>query len=209
MLKPLDYEIRSNRVYEFQINSRFEHNGKLMQQTITVNLDLIDLNDNSPTFSEDNYTIVVPLTKNIPANTELGQIIVEDLDTLNENLTLNINSDLFSIIPDLHVTTEMQTISSFKLINLVELEMDTAYPKFQFQLEVNDSSSNIDVADLSINIIKEDLPYINWIDNEEAENIRLQNSEVKIFKEADKIWKYVVKFHSNSDPEKDLLLVIE
>lgn len=178
-----------------------------MQQTVTVSLDLIDLNDNNPQFTKENYVIVVPLSKSIPSNTELGQIIVKDLDTMNENLTININSSLFSIVPDLHVNNEMFTLSSFKLINLVELEEDTVFPKLQFDLNVTDISGNEDTASLSIKIIKEDLPSIVWIDNEDTENERLQESEVKILKDNDQSWRYIVKFHSNAGPGNVLLKV--
>ncbi|XP_076447004.1 protocadherin gamma-A4-like [Babylonia areolata] len=113
--------------------------------TLTVNINVTDINDNAPVFSKQTYTLSV--VENAPNGTIIGRVVATDMDTgLNARITYSFSSssarsklqELFSIHPD---TGEIQIIkplqfASGNTFDAVIEARDNGFPRQETQAQL-------------------------------------------------------------------------
>ncbi|KAK6173109.1 hypothetical protein SNE40_016628 [Patella caerulea] len=150
--EPLDYEL--SREYFITILAR-DHGTPPLSNTAIININITDINDNKPRFSQTSYSISI--REDMPANGEVMKIIATDDDgELNNKLTYRIATgdpyDQFSINHQngsLHIQKEldremiqtyileievrdsgMPVLSSSTLVNIIVLDANDNAPLF-------------------------------------------------------------------------------
>ncbi|TSN95695.1 Protocadherin Fat 1 [Bagarius yarrelli] len=77
LVKKLDHE--STKWYQFTLQAQIEHEGKELISSVDVNVQVKDVNDNSPFFESDPYKAVV--VENLPGSTSVIPVKAVDLDS--------------------------------------------------------------------------------------------------------------------------------
>ncbi|XP_047459724.1 protocadherin-15-like isoform X4 [Mugil cephalus] len=127
---PLDRELRSR--YDLVVEAS---DGAVdpRRTTLTLAIQVTDIDDNSPVFSEQTYTVNVP--ENSPVGTVILQLRAVDAD-LFSNVTYQIKTEsarqLFSLNP---VTGELAVLQALDFENLAAMGMGASYT---FQVEAVD-----------------------------------------------------------------------
>ncbi|XP_047672539.1 protocadherin Fat 1a isoform X2 [Tachysurus fulvidraco] len=77
LVKKLDHE--STKWYQFNLHAQIDHEGNEIISSVDVNIQVKDVNDNSPFFESDPYEAVV--VENLPGGTSVIQVKAMDLDS--------------------------------------------------------------------------------------------------------------------------------
>lgn len=77
LVKKLDHE--STKWYQFTLQAQSDHEGNEVISSVDVNIQVKDVNDNSPVFESDPYEAVV--VENLPGGTSVIQVKAMDLDS--------------------------------------------------------------------------------------------------------------------------------
>lgn len=97
--RPVDYEECAS--YSIQIRATDSNTVNPMSSIINVNISIVDINDNAPTFEEN--PVVISIRENIPAGTHIYSFTVTDRDSGDEGkvffeiLSQSPDGDWFSI----------------------------------------------------------------------------------------------------------------
>lgn len=156
--------------------------------TLTVHINVTDINDNAPIFSEQTYSISV--VENAPVGTVIGRVKADDLDTgMNARITYGFSGSgggemqkLFSLHPDsgeIHIKAPLQYVSGNTFTAIVQAK-DNGFPA-----QVSQAQLTITVVDVGNNPPRmEFLPkktiYENTIQIAENANLRTVIGTVKV-----------------------------
>lgn len=159
----LDREKKAN--YEIVVEA-IDGQGLKSQEsgTVTVSIALIDINDNSPTFTRDSFSFEVP--ENIALSGEAGRVEVKDIDEPQNRNTK------YSFVRGNHQSTFQIIANPFTNEGIVKptkpLDFETT-PFYQFTIEATDTDINPayskmkgskSLASLTIKVIDVDEPPV-------------------------------------------------
>ncbi|XP_037117404.1 protocadherin Fat 1a isoform X2 [Syngnathus acus] len=82
--KSLDHE--TTKWYQLTLRAQAQHNGYDVAASVSVNIQVKDLNDNQPVFESDPYQAVV--VENLPGGAQVVQVKASDLDSGTNGLVL-------------------------------------------------------------------------------------------------------------------------
>ncbi|XP_076869832.1 protocadherin Fat 1a isoform X3 [Brachyhypopomus gauderio] len=82
--KKLDHE--STKWYQLTLLAQSEHEGNKVVSSVDINVQVKDINDNSPLFESDPYEAVV--VENLPGGTSVMQVKATDLDSSTNGLVM-------------------------------------------------------------------------------------------------------------------------
>ncbi|KAK7474212.1 hypothetical protein BaRGS_00034561, partial [Batillaria attramentaria] len=113
--------------------------------TLTVNINVADVNDNAPVFSQRSYSYSV--VENAPPNMTIGRVYATDLDAgMNARITYSFSEqtrsklqELFAIDPDrgeIKIIKPLQFVSGNEFNAIVEAK-DNGFPAQQTQAQLN------------------------------------------------------------------------
>ncbi len=144
-LEPPDYEISS----QIDLLAQAIDNGGL-SDTVAIVINILDLNDNAPVFSEPNYT--VSIYENALYGTDIGYVIATDIDSGDNGLVLyylDHESEYFQINTVTGFITSKQPLNR-ELNNTIEITViakDSAVNDTTLSASINVTITVLDIND--------------------------------------------------------------